>query len=226
MLSYIICEDFPKPYLVSSVAKFCPTLVTPWTVAHQAPLFMGFSRWEYWSGLPFLSSEDLPNPGIEPTSPALQADSLSLSHWGKPMFSHSGGIVLYFCKSTSALIVSWILICFRCVPWCYITHHVSSGKLHHTLTGEWKWKRQLKVLFVYCQAADHVLVPPLVTVMGSWEVRPGRNYAKSQMNGQNSCDPIPGQLSYQTCGHGSHSSCIKETQLSPVSAWWKNASAI
>ena len=146
MLSYIICEDFPKPYLVSSVAKFCPTLVTPWTVAHQAPLFMGFSRWEYWSGLPFLSSEDLPNPGIEPTSPALQADSLSLSHWGKPMFSHSGGIVLYFCKSTSALIVSWILICFRCVPWCYITHHVSSGKLHHTLTGEWKWKRQLKVL--------------------------------------------------------------------------------
>ena len=51
--------------------------VTPWTVAHQAPLSMGFSRQEYWSGLPFPSSGDLPNPGFEPWSPALQADSLS-----------------------------------------------------------------------------------------------------------------------------------------------------
>ena len=58
------------------VAKSCPTLATPWTVAHQAPLSMGFSRQEYWSGLPFPSPGDLPNPGIEPKSPALQADSL------------------------------------------------------------------------------------------------------------------------------------------------------
>ena len=50
--------------------------VTPWTVAHQAPLSMGFSRQEYWSGLPFLSPRDLPNPGIEPGSPALQVDHL------------------------------------------------------------------------------------------------------------------------------------------------------
>ena len=49
---------------------------TPWTVAHQGPLSMGFSRQEYWSGLPFLSPEDLPDPGIEPRSPTLQADSL------------------------------------------------------------------------------------------------------------------------------------------------------
>ena len=45
--------------------------VTPWTVAHQAPLSMGFSRQEYWSGLPFPSPRDLPDPGIEPRSPAL-----------------------------------------------------------------------------------------------------------------------------------------------------------
>ena len=57
-------------------AKLCPTLVTPWTVACQAPLSMGFSRQEYWNGLPFPSPGDLPNPGIEPGSPALQADSL------------------------------------------------------------------------------------------------------------------------------------------------------
>ena len=49
---------------------------TPWTVAHQAPLSMEFSMQEYWSGLPFPSPGDLPNPGIEPRSPALQADSL------------------------------------------------------------------------------------------------------------------------------------------------------
>ena len=58
------------------VAKSCLTLANPWTVAHQPPLFMGFSRQGYWSGLPFLSPRDLPNPGNEPGSPALQADSL------------------------------------------------------------------------------------------------------------------------------------------------------
>ena len=58
------------------VAKLCLTLATPWTVACQAPLSMGFSRQEYWSGLPFLSPGDLPDPGIEPGSPALQADDL------------------------------------------------------------------------------------------------------------------------------------------------------
>ena len=52
-----------------------PFLVTPWTVAHQTPLSMGFSRQESWSGLPFPSPGDLPNLGIEPRSPELQADS-------------------------------------------------------------------------------------------------------------------------------------------------------
>ena len=50
--------------------------VTPWTVTYQAPWSMGFSRQEYWSGLPFPSPGDLPNPGIEPGSPALQTDAL------------------------------------------------------------------------------------------------------------------------------------------------------
>ena len=49
---------------------------TPWTIVHQAPLAMEFSRQEYWSSLPFPSPGDLPNPGIKPGSPALQADSL------------------------------------------------------------------------------------------------------------------------------------------------------
>ena len=49
---------------------------TPWTVAYQAPPSVGFSRQEYWSGLPFPFPGELPNPGIEPESPALQADAL------------------------------------------------------------------------------------------------------------------------------------------------------
>ena len=56
--------------------------VTPKTVARQAPLSMGFSRREYWSGLPFPSPGDLPDSGIKPWSPALQADSLPSSHLG------------------------------------------------------------------------------------------------------------------------------------------------
>ena len=64
------------------VAKLCPTLATPWTVAHQALLSVGFSRQEYWSGLPFPSPGVLPDPGMEPGSPALQTYSLLPSHWG------------------------------------------------------------------------------------------------------------------------------------------------
>ena len=58
--------------------------VTPWIVAHQAPLSIGFSRLEYWSGLPCPPLGDLPDRGIESTSPALQMDSLLLSHWESP----------------------------------------------------------------------------------------------------------------------------------------------
>ena len=57
--------------------------MTLWTIARQAPLSMGFSRQEYWSGLPCPPPGDL-DPGIKPMSPALQADSLLLSHWGRP----------------------------------------------------------------------------------------------------------------------------------------------
>ena len=58
-----------KPYMV---IKLWPSLVTPWTIVHQAPLSIGFPSQEYWSGLPFLSTGDLPNPGIKPRSPALK----------------------------------------------------------------------------------------------------------------------------------------------------------
>ena len=58
---------------VCFVAESCLTLVTPWIVASQAPLSMGFPRQKYWSGLPFPSPGDLPNPGVEPKSPVSPA---------------------------------------------------------------------------------------------------------------------------------------------------------
>ena len=69
-----------KVKLLSCVRLFA----TPWTVSYQAPLSMEFSRQEYWSGLPFPSPGDLPDPGIEAGSPALQADSLPSESPGKP----------------------------------------------------------------------------------------------------------------------------------------------
>ena len=71
----------PVCYLLSRVRL----LVTPRTVTLQAPLSIGFSRQDYWSGLPFPSPGDLPDPGIEPRSPALQADSLPSEPPGKPL---------------------------------------------------------------------------------------------------------------------------------------------
>ena len=67
---------YPKNYNESkNIRQFCPLYVTPWTIDCQAPLSVEFSRQEYWSGLTFPSSGDLPDPGIESGSPALQADS-------------------------------------------------------------------------------------------------------------------------------------------------------
>ena len=65
------------------VAQLHLTLCDPIDGTHQAPLSVGFSRQEYWSGLPFPSPGDLPDPGTDPQSSALQADSLPLSHEGR-----------------------------------------------------------------------------------------------------------------------------------------------
>ena len=85
------CTGFSLWWLLPKVkmkSLSCVRLfATPWTVAHQVPLSMGFSRQEYWSGLPFPSPEDLPEPGFEPRSPALQADALPSEPPGKPVAS-------------------------------------------------------------------------------------------------------------------------------------------
>ena len=69
------------------VAQSCSTLCDPMNCSPQAPLSMKFSRQEYWSGLPFPYPGNLPDPGIEPESPALQADFLPSEPPGKPLMS-------------------------------------------------------------------------------------------------------------------------------------------
>ena len=71
---------------------------TPWTVACQAPLSMGFPRQEYWNGLAFPSPGDLPNPGIEPGSPTLQADDLLSEPPGKSHFSRGTSELVFQVK--------------------------------------------------------------------------------------------------------------------------------
>ena len=74
------------------VAKSCLTLATPWTVARQVPLSLGFPRQEYWSGKSFLSPGDLPDPGIESTSPALAGRFFTTELLGKLFF----GFLVFF----------------------------------------------------------------------------------------------------------------------------------
>ena len=84
-LAVFVCKRVKAP-LSCLIAKLCPTLCHPMDcIACQALLSMEFPRQEYWSGLLFPFPGDLPNPGIEPGSPALQADSLPLSHQGSPV---------------------------------------------------------------------------------------------------------------------------------------------
>ena len=84
MVSFVcVCVCVCVCELLSYVWLF----VSPWPVTHQAPLSMESSRQEYWNELPFPSPGDLRNPGIEPGSPALQADSLLSKPPGKPVVS-------------------------------------------------------------------------------------------------------------------------------------------
>ena len=85
--------------------------VTPWSVAHQAPLSMGFPWQEYWSGLPCTPPGDLPNPGIELGSPALQSASSAAELLGKPINAHA--------LMRAQLTTQWVLSCVLLfvTPW-------------------------------------------------------------------------------------------------------------
>ena len=97
---------------------------TLWTVAHQAPLSMGFSRQEHWNGLPCPLPGNLPDPGIEPRSPALEADSLPSKPPGKPIYIYILFQILFPCRllqnteHNSLYIVGPCWLSILCtVPW-------------------------------------------------------------------------------------------------------------
>ena len=102
--------------------------MTPWTEDRQAPLSMGFSRQEYWSGLPFPSPGDLSDPGTEPVSPALQADTLRSEPPGKPH------IPIKLCVHTCVYVC--MLVCSvaqSCVTLCDPVNFSLSGSSVHGL---------------------------------------------------------------------------------------------
>ena len=103
------------------VVQSCPTLVTPWTIAHQVLSSMGFSRQEYWSGLPFPSPRDLPNPGIQPGFPALKADSLPLGHKGRMLLRSSS--FKHCCLSLAeTFIISFLKTASKLISFLYPCH--------------------------------------------------------------------------------------------------------
>ena len=117
---------------VLSLSSCVQLFVTPWTIACQAPLSIGFSWQEYWNGLPYPPPGDLPDPGIKPASPGLlhcQVDSLPLSHKGSPF--------MYVCM----YVRFWpcLIACRSLVPQPEIEHTFSAVKAcgpNHVTTRE------------------------------------------------------------------------------------------
>ena len=95
LVSHCVCVCVCVRARAHSVTQSCLMFVTLWTVVHQAPLSMEFSRQEYWSGLPFLSPGDLPDPGIKHESLVLQADSLPSEPPGKVHAKRPHGLSLW-----------------------------------------------------------------------------------------------------------------------------------
>ena len=90
-----LCYNLDTWFVVVESLSHIPFFVTPWTIACQTSLSMGLSREVHWSGLPCPSPGDLPNPGIEPLSPALQDDSLPLSHLGNSDIYSNGQLICF-----------------------------------------------------------------------------------------------------------------------------------
>ena len=102
-------QSFEHNIFVKSLSRVW-LFAIPWTAVYQASLSLGFSRQEYWSGLPFPSPGDLPDPWIEPRSPAFQADALPSEPPGK----HSYSIFLYISKWSSWCLVAIVTIWRYC----------------------------------------------------------------------------------------------------------------
>ena len=119
--------NLPPSWKCVKVTQLCLTLATPWTVQS-----MEFSRPEYWSGSPFPSLGDLPNPGIEPRSPALQEDSLPAEPWGKSKNTGVGSLSL--------------------LQWIFPTQESNQGLLHC---------RWILYQLIFPQICQTILISPI-----------------------------------------------------------------
>ena len=128
--------------------RSCPTVCNLWTIACQAPLSMGFSRQEYWGGLPCPSPGNLPNPRIKTGSPALQVDSLPSEPPGRPMCSQvsydsvTGSISLPFGCSLTKL----ILFCFDFIIYLFLTGGIIALQY---CAGFWHTSIQISHSYIY-----------------------------------------------------------------------------
>ena len=138
-----------KVKLLSHVRLFA----TPWTVAHQAPSSMEFSRQEYWSGLPFLSPGDFPNPGIKPRSPALRAYALLSEAPGKVLYR-------YPVKSSQCSFPGRLIVLSE-TPLNLLHQRVEN---HVFFWATWKYHRE-KLNFIYHVASFF----PKHLLEGNWQ---------------------------------------------------------
>ena len=129
MKLYVINICFFVESAICMHAQSCLTLWTPWTVACQALLFMEFSRQEYWSGQPFHFAGDLTHSGIEPGSPALQADSLLSEPPGQPSLKLQCSVSPQLKLKLTAL-----MLCVFISVNILIIHLLWSVSLHHSTT--------------------------------------------------------------------------------------------
>ena len=109
------------------------SFVTPWTIVQQAPLSIGFPRQEYWNGLPFPSPEDLLNPGIKPTSPALAGGFYATEPPGKPLVLYK--LYLWFNSIITPFFYLWI----SCLGWRgrYLIPMLARARTHTHTNSPW-----------------------------------------------------------------------------------------
>ena len=154
------------------VAKLCPTLETPWAVARQAPLSVGFPRQEYWSGLPFLSPGDLPNPGIKFLH--WQPDSLPPSHQGspKPLCKHNT-------YPTEMLGEEKEIMCVKCLGRCWTQGYWSTNS------------SVIKLVFRLRQSQSWVPFPVLKRKLAGYHLGSARKSIQTYSQVCSACGVLP-----------------------------------
>ena len=171
-------------FVLCLVAQLCPTLCDPVDCSPQAPLSMGFSRKEYWSGLPRPPPGDLPNPAIEPRSPALRVDSLLSVPPGKPKNTGVGSLSLLQRIFPTQKLNRGLLHCRRILYQLNYQGSPTCIYAYYLFVSSWIFKRT--PLFIHTHTHTHVLCSIRIVWMSHAAA------AKSLQSCPTLCDPIDG----------------------------------